>query len=202
MKFKLEEFLLPWERDDEGKKLEEPVEIDQEKLRKWVYGLMEDKEKAQERAKDLETEVATAKDDLTKLQQEHESDDQRRQREQAEREKDNEKLRKEATSSKRLEIALDVPGITAARAKVLARRLVGENDGEWQASAKEIVEDGFRLSEKKEGVVEETNEDDLTSTPRPSVRRSDGTVVTPPSNKKKSVAEELDAAGITGSNDW
>ena len=184
-KFKLEEFLLPWERDEKGNKLDEPKEIDVEQLRKWVYGIMEDRDKAEEKANDAATEVAQAKDALTELQREHENEEQRRAREEKEREQRYAKLEKEALERKKvetIEAAFKDQGITAERAKRLAKRIAADVDEkDWVAEATELVEDGFRISDKKaeereepgDDGTDEPNGDDLSIKPR--VRRSDGT---------------------------
>lgn len=203
-KFKLEEFLLPWERDDDGKKLDEPKEIDVEKLRKWVYGLLSDKETAVEERATAVTEKENAENNLKELQQKNETDDQRRQREQTERDRELEQLKADGIQRRKLDAiteAFEKDGITAAQAKKLAKRVSGD-EKDWIADAKELVEDGFKVGTTKtsteaggEGEVEET----LDSTPR--VMRNGRVVPPKDASKPKSVAEELDAAGI-GRTTW
>lgn len=201
-KFKLEEFLLPHEIDKEGKKLETPNELNVEKLRKWAYGLLEDKEKAQEARDTAVTERENAKLELKELRQANENDEQRRTREQAERDAELAKLTKDATERKKLDaLAEAFPDATAARIKKLAKRVTATEESEWVADAKELVEEGFKLNDKpqEQQIVEETG-DDLGSRPR--VVRSNGApVVTTDASKPRSVADELDAAGI-GRSGW
>ncbi len=210
-KFKLEDFLLPHEHDGEGKRLEEPKELDLEQLRKWVYGLLTDKEEAQEARDTAITERDQAKDQLAEVQREHENEDQRRKREEKEREDRYAKLEKEATERRKvekLEEAFKAEGITAERAKRLAKRIPADVDErDWVKEAKELVEDGFRISDKPAGQQQEQEHEEedpgseLDSLPRPNVRRSDGGTVVVPKGRGKSPAEELDAAGI-GRNGW
>ena len=202
-KFKLEEFLLPHEHDGEGKKLETPKELDIEALRKWVYGLLTDNEEAQE-ARDTaitEKENERKAHELEELRRKNESDEQRREREQKERDAEFEKLRKEGTERRKLDVlteAFEKEGITAAQAKKLAKRVQGD-EKDWVADAKELVADGFKVgtarAEKEEEREEES--DDLRGRPRARVRRSDGGVPEIQNDKgPKTVGDELTAAGI------
>lgn len=199
-KFKLEEFLLPWEIDADGKKLEEPKEIDVEQLRKYVYGLLEDKEKAQEARDIAATEKAQVQDQLNTVLQEHENDEQRRAREEKEREQRYAALEKDAQERKKLDaLAEAFPDATSARLKKLAKRVTGD-EKDWVADATELVEDGFKISDKPvEQQVTDDDGDDLSVTPR---ARRNGQVVVPEVKKtKQSPADELAAAGI-GGNHW
>ncbi len=207
MKVKLEEFLLPWEKDKDGKKLDEPGEIDVERLRKYVYGLLDDKEKAQAARDDAVAAKEGTDNELAELKRKNETDEQRREREQSEARAEVETLRKEAAERKKVEALEDHfkdQGITSARAKRLAKRIgpeVAEKD--WITEAEELVEDGFRISDKKadekpEGEKEETVETDETLAPFRRATRNGRTVVPDdPSRKPRTVGEELDAAGIT-----
>jgi hypothetical protein len=184
----LDKWLAPWEVDKDGKALETPADIDPVQLKKYLHGLLTDKERLQETVADKDAEIAQAKDQLAEVQRANENEEQRRQREaneaKAATEKENAELREKAQNADRLAIALAVPGISAARAAVLAKRLVGKDEKDWKASAAEIVEDGFRLAGKGEKVetgdeVVDDATDDLTSIPQ--VRRSGG--VPPPTTK-------------------
>lgn len=203
-KFTLEEFLLPHEMDKDGKKLEEPGEIDLDKHRKYVYGLLVDKEKAQE-ARDTAITERDSKDlELKELRQKNESDDERRAREEKDRESEIAELRKSELHRKKIEALEDAfPEATAARIKRLAKRVTGD-EKDWVSDAKELVEDGFKISDtkvEKSGDDPDGEDEDLRSKPR--VRRSDGTAVVTEDVKKgsKSVADEIDAAGI-GRSGW
>lgn len=201
-KFKLEEFLLPWEHDGKGKKLDEPNEIDVEQLRRYVYGLLTDKEEAQEARDTAVTEKENAENDLKELRQKNESDEERRAREAKERDAEIENLRKADAERRKIDaLAEAFPEATAARIKRLAKRVTGD-EKDWVADAKELVEDGFKISDKPAEdppADDDDSSDDLSSRPRP--RRSDGTPPKTADQKPKSVAEELDAAGI-GFGGW
>lgn len=187
---KFEDFLAPWERDKDGKKLDEPAEIDPVALKKHLYNLLSDKHRLQETVVDKDTEIAQAKDQLREAQTANENEEQRRTREAAEAktasDEANAALLERANAADKLEVALAVPGISAERARVLAKRLLGKDEKAWKASASEIVEDGFRLVGKGEQqqTVEETDDDtdDLTAVPR--ARRSGGTPPPTPTDSK------------------
>lgn len=207
-KKKLEEYLAPWEVDDEGNKLDEPQEIDPAKLKKYLLNILNDKEDLQERVQDKDVELANAKSDLDTLRREHEDEGQRRAREEKEREERYAKLEAEATQRRKIELIEDHfkdQGITSARAKRLAKRITATEESEWLTEADELVEDGFRVTdsvvETTSSELPEEQENDLLV--RPVVRRSDGTL--PPTLKKpvfKNAAEELAAGGVFDKGGW
>ena len=189
-----EKFLAPWEHDGDGKALAEPAEIDADKLKKYLYDLQSDKEKLQDDKKDVETELATAKDSLTAMQREKETEAERQARENKERDARYAALEARDRDRQKVEAIEDHfkdKGITGARAKRLAARVSGDDERAWLASADELVEDGFRLTEGKvETPVEEERNLDLEGRPRPV--RSDGTPATKATTgKPKTVSEEL-----------
>lgn len=203
-KIKLEDFLLPHEHEN-GKKLDEPKELDVEQLRKYVYGVLTDKEEAQEARDAALADKDTAVAELTTLQQKNETDEERRTREQAARDQEIADLKKRDIERAKVDALAEHfadKGITAARAKRLASRVTGEDEKAWIASADELVEDGFRIADKPaaDSETEETVETDETLVP---VVRRNGKIVTPPNPKgrAKSVADELDAAGL-GFTGW
>ena len=205
-KEKLEEFLLPWEKDKDGKKLDEPAEIDVERLRKYVYGVLGDKENAQAARDDAVVAKEGVENELATLKQANETADQRRERENAEATAELERLRKEGTERRKVEAieeAFKADGITLDRAKRLAKRIGDVDEKDWISEAKELVEDGFIIkpkSEKPEGENEEHEEEEPPEELVPFRRANrNGRVVAPedPSKKRKSVGDELDAAGIT-----
>lgn len=207
-KVKLEEFLLPWEKDEKGAKLETPAEIDVEKLRKYVYGLLGDKENAQAARDDAVAAKEGTDNELAELKRKNETDEQRREREKTEAQTELENLRREAGERKKVE-ALEEhfkdKGITSARAKRLAKRIgpeVAEKD--WITEAEELVEDGFRIADKVETKPETDDDGDDDNDPpeelvpvRRATRNGKQVVPEDPSRKKKTVGDELDAAGIT-----
>ncbi len=199
-KFKLEEFLLPHEHDGDGKKLEEPKELDVEQLRKWVYGILTDKEEAQEARDAAVADKDAATTALTELQKKVETDEERRVREQAERDKEIADLRKkdqDRAKVEAIEAHFEDKGITPARAKRLAARVTGDDEKAWLSSADELVEDGFRITEKPAAGEEEEQVEEPDELVRVTKATRNGKQVTPStSTKPRSVAEEIDAAGI------
>lgn len=204
-KIKLEDFLLPNEHKD-GKKLDEPAELDVEQLRKYVYGVLTDKEEAQETRDAALADKDTAEAALAVLQKKNETDDERRAREQAERDKEIADLKARDQERAKVDALADHfadKGITAARAKRLASRITGDDEKAWLASADELVEDGFRISDKPAGEEEELEQVE-TAELAPIVKSTrNGRTVVPPTGKgkAKNVSDELDAAGI-GPSGW
>lgn len=203
---KLEEVLLPHEVDKDGKKLETPGEVDVEAIRAWAHGLVV----AQEAAEDEKDQLVAAKqqsdDALTELQRKNETDEQRRAREQEQRDQELAELRK--TNQERAKVdaiaaAFEKEGITSAQARKLATRVKGDKETDWVQDARELVGDGFVVGEKKaadDGAGGgDGGNDDLSSQPR--VTRNGRVVPPKETGKAKSVAEELDAAGI-GNSGW
>jgi hypothetical protein len=194
-----EKFLAPWEIGEDDKPLDEPADIDPGKLKKFLYGLLSDKEKLQETVSDKDTEIAQVKDQLTTAQREKETADERRAREDKEREERFAAMEKREQERKKLEAIEDHfkdKGITTARAKRLAARVDGDDERSWLASADELVEDGFRISEgtqQQNQQTEEPEDTDLLGRPH-RVRRADGTFVqkTGDEKPKKSWAEQVD----------
>lgn len=207
-KKKLEEYLAPWEVDDQGNPLTEPEDIDPAKLKKYLLNLLNDKEDLQEKLSDKDVELANKVADLDTLRREHENEEDRRKREETEREQRYAQIEARDAERRKVE-ALEEhfadQGITAARAKRLAKRITATEERDWITEADELVEDGFRISDapvtKTTEVAEETG-DGSGLLVRP-VRRSDGslppTLVKP---KYNSVAEELEAGGVFNKGGW
>lgn len=197
----LEEWLAPWEKDKDGKKLDEPEDIDPGKIKKFLHGLLGDKFKLQEQVASAEAARTSLETTLTDLQRKNESDEQRREREDKER---NDRLAKaEAREKERAKVdaiadAFEEDGITPAQARKLASRVKGDDEEAWLKDAKELVEDGFKVGapKKQEIVDEEPQSDDLSVRPK-RVVRGDGSLSTERgTSKAKSAREELEAAGL------
>jgi len=193
-----EKFLAPWEHDGDGKALDEPAEVEPGKLKKFIYDLLSDKEKLGETVADKEAELANAQETLTTMQREKETEDERRAREDKEREERYAALEAEKVERDKVKAIskhFKEQGIEADRAERLAGRVTGKTEKDWISSAEELVEDGFRLSDKpaveQEREQEEEETDGLTSTPR-RVVRSDGKPPKTAKESTKSFAEELD----------
>ena len=199
---KLEEVLLPHEVDKDGKKLETPGEVDVEAIRAWALGLVNAEEELRETVADKDTELATAKDALTELQRQNENDEQRRAREQKERDAEFEQLRKrdqERSKVEAISAKFADKGITAEQAKRLAKRVGGDDEKAWLSDAEELVSDGFKVGTAPAKTGEGETEETPSTLPR--VVRTDGTPPIITTNKPKSIAEELDAAGV-GKGGW
>lgn len=193
-----EKFLAPWEIGEDDKPLDEPAEIDPEKLKKYLYNLLSDKEKEQEKVQDAETALAQKEEELTTVLREHETDTQRREREDRERQQRYEAMEKREQERAKLEFLenhFKDQGITTTRAKRLAARVVGDDEQAWATAAEELVEDGFRLSETPVPQPEEERTgDDLRIRPE-RLRRADGTPVREtgdPDKRRLSVKEQVD----------
>jgi hypothetical protein len=196
---KFEDWLAPWEVDGDGKKLDEPAEIDPARLKKHLYNLLSDKTRLQETVADKDTELAGKDEALKDLQRQHENEDQRREREQKEREKHFEALEKRDRERAKVDAIaehFEDQGITSAQARKLAKRVSGDDERAWIDDATELIDDGFKIGSKTSGTTDEVEvvEDDLTSRPIP--RRANGTVSEPKPNKKRSVREEMADAGL------
>lgn len=207
----LDEYLAPWEVNEKGEKLDEPAELDPERLKKYLHGLLSDKESLQGRVTAAETERDDAKTALTDLQRQVETDDERRAREDKEREERFEAMERRDRERAKFDALVEHfkdQGITADRARRLAKRVDGDDEKAWLESADELVEDGFRITDKAQTREveqdDDSGDDDGVSVRPKRVVRSDGQPVETTAsrkNKAKSVTEELDLAGI-GASAW
>lgn len=136
------DFKAPWEIDDKGVDIPEDEQvIDKERLKTYLFGLVSDKEKAQNARDAAIRERDTAKTDLDTLRREHESDEDRRQRELKEARDAAEESGKSTTELLRMRVALNQDGITAKQALALAARLTGSTEDELDADAKRFIAD-------------------------------------------------------------
>lgn len=137
---KFEEYKAPWEVDSDGNEIpEDKQEIDPGKLKKYLHGLLSDKDR-------LQTTVTTVTGERDELQtkfdaktREGESDDEAKQRE---HQKAIDAAKAEGSlPALKLEVALDIEGITPKQAKALAKRLTGTSREELEEDAEAIVEE-------------------------------------------------------------
>ncbi len=144
---KIEDWKAPWEKDlkdgDEAK-------IDPDQLKKYLHGLLSDKEKAQERLTEAGTELETFKTAATEAARKGESADAKRDRELAEANARADKAEKAASEVIRLRVAL-TKGLTESQAK----RLQGETEEELSADADDYLKDL-----KPAGEAEDDGDDD------------------------------------------
>lgn len=137
---KLEDWLAPWEKGEDGKALpEDEQKIDPAQLKKYLHGLLGDKDRLRGQldettaeAEQLQQKLADAKtpEELTKLQEENAR--LIKERDEAKNSKDP----KAELRSLKLEIALD-KGLT----KRQALRLVGETKEELEEDADELIKE-------------------------------------------------------------
>ncbi len=193
----LKTWLAPWEKDKDGKKLDTPAEIDPERLKKYLHGLLSDKEKTQEERDDVQAQLAQAEEALATVQRENETKEQTAAREAKEQQEKYDKLEKrnaERDKVDAIQAAFEAQGITATQARKLASRVKGDDEKAWVKDAKELVEDGFKVGTAKPAEQQEdlgnAVDEDLRARPVSAVR-SDGTPIVQPVGRKKSVAEEL-----------
>lgn len=141
-KLTLEDYKAPWEIDADGNDLpEDQHQIDPERLKKYLFGLLSDKESAVEARDKAQADLATANEALNAKTRQDESDEQRRAREAQERDTEIETLRTQARRSLALEVALSQDGITKAQAKTLAKVLQGTTEDELDANAKTLIDE-------------------------------------------------------------
>lgn len=130
---KLEDWKAPWEVDlKEGDDPKEAIDLD--KLKRYVHGVLGDKERTQAERDTIKTERDTLKAEKDAAARKDESDVDRLTRE---RDEALEKARKAGETSIetiRLQVALD-KGLT----KTQAKRLVGSTKEELEADADEIL---------------------------------------------------------------
>lgn len=193
---KLDDWLAPWEKDKDGKKLDEPTEIDAGRIKKYLHGLLSDKEKLQEDKEGAESDLAQVKEQLTTVQRENETKEQTAERQRKEQEKLLSDAQALIAGQKKLDVALSIPGITAERARVLARRINGDDEKALKADAEELVAEGFRIApvqEKADDGGDGGDDDDLSIRPH-QVRRTDGTPVKETGREKKTDAQIINEA--------
>lgn len=133
---KLDDWNAPWELDENGNVLaEEEQQLDPVKLKKYLHGLLTDKERLQTTV----TEVTTKRDELQGQIDEQarkgESDVERLQRELREANERADKAGQTSIETLKLRVAL-----RKGLSEVQAKRLVGTTEDELEADADELVE--------------------------------------------------------------
>lgn len=133
---KLEDFKAPWENHlKEGEDPNE-VEIDRDKLKRYIHGVLSDKEKAQEKVEEITTERDTLKTQLEEKAAEGESETDKLKRKLAAAEAKAKKAEEPDIEKLQLEVAVE-KGLT----KTQAKRLVGKNLEEMSADADELLKE-------------------------------------------------------------
>lgn len=136
---KLEDWKAPWEVNSDGTDIpEEDQQIDTAKLKRYLHGLLSDKERLQTTVTTVTEERDEYKAKADEAARKGESDDAK-----AQREYDEALAAAKAEGSLdalKLDVALDIEGITPAQAKALAGRLSGKSREELEEDAKAIVQ--------------------------------------------------------------
>lgn len=137
---KLEDWKAPWEVDAEGKEIAvEEQEIDQPRLKKYLYGLLGDKLKLQKdveetttRAEELEDKVAKAADpaQLTALQEEVVK---------TQKERDDAATAAKNNQGSALEVLKLRVALRKGLSETQAKRLLGTNEEELEQDAEELL---------------------------------------------------------------
>lgn len=133
---KLEDWLAPWETGIDGKALpEDEQKLDPTRLKKYLHGLLSDKERLQASVTTVTEERDTLKGKVDEFARKDESETERLKRELAEAQAKVSTSTEESAETRalRLEIALE-KGLSAVQAK----RLVGTTKEELEADADEI----------------------------------------------------------------
>lgn len=166
---KLEDWKAPWEVDADGKDIpEEDQKIDAAKLKKYLHGLLSDKnrfaaraDEASEKADELEKKLAEATDpkELEKLQGEV-----KKARDEAAAAKEE---AKKGANALKWEVALE-KGLT----KTQAKRLVGSTREELEADADELIAEFGTKGKGGKGDDEGEPDDDVHRGPRRNLHNS------------------------------
>ncbi len=170
---KLEEYKAPWEVDSTGADIsDEDQQVDKGKLKRYLHGLLSDKDRLQTTVTTVTGERDTLKIEVDKASRASEDDVAKVERE-----------RQEAiTAAKaegglpalKLDVALDVEGITAKQAKALAKSLSGQTREELVTHAEELVEVFGFVGKSTEGEEGEPAEEPRVVPGRPRVARANG----------------------------
>lgn len=170
---KLEDYKAPWEVNSEGADVPDDEQvIDKTKLKKYLHGLLSDKDRLQTTVTTVTGERDELQTKLTDAVKKTENDEQRQERE-----------RQEALDAAKasgglealkLDVALDIEGITPKQAKTLAKSLAGKDRAELVAHAESLVE-LFGIGKPKAN-EDEGHEEELQAAPtgRPRTPRAAG----------------------------
>lgn len=146
---KFEEYRAPWETE-----AGEDAEIDKAKLKKYIHGLLSDKERLQGQVTTLTEERDGLQGKVDEAARKDESDSERQAREAEERKARDEKAKGLESENLRLKVALQ-KGLSETQAK----RLIGTTEEELAADADELVKSfggQGKGGEEEEGVPSRT----------------------------------------------
>lgn len=168
---KLDDWLAPWETGQDGKALPaEEQKIDADRLKKYLHGLLSDKERLQATVTTVTEERDTLQSKVDEAAREGETETDRLKRELAEAQAKAGKSTEESAEQRalKLEVALE-KGLTLVQAK----RLVGGTKEELEADADELVKSfgGSGKAADEDGKGGDASEDDDAPLPRRQPRR-------------------------------
>lgn len=148
---KFEDYLAPWEVGDDGKPVpEDDQKIDTGRLKKYLHGLLGDKERLQTTVTEVTTERDELKSKVDEAARQGETETEKLKRELAEAQAKVNAKQEESAEMRalRLEVALE-KGLTATQAK----RLVGGSKEEMEQDADALLADfgGSGKGEEGEG---------------------------------------------------
>jgi hypothetical protein len=130
---KIEDWKAPWEVDlKEGDDPKEALDLD--KLKRYIHGVLGDKERLQDANATLTTEAKSLKDEKAAKEREGETTEARLTRERDEALKKAEEAGKTSVETLKLRVALE-KGLT----KTQVKRLVGTTEEELSADADELL---------------------------------------------------------------
>lgn len=172
-RFAVETYKAPWEVNAEGVDIpEDEQEVDTERLKKYLVGLLNDKEQATEARDAAQLELSEAQGKLEDKSRKDETDTERAARDAEARAQD----KQEAAAAKRealaLRVALKQKGISGEDAVELAEILKGDTEEELQEHAERLVKK-FKLGQAPAGDDDE-DDDEPTPATRPRRLRSPG----------------------------
>jgi len=148
-KLKFEDYRAPWETEAGGE-----TEIDKPKLKRYLFNLIQDKEKAQEREAEVTTERDALKKAADEKAREGESEVDRLKRENQELKAAAEKPKGPTVEELKYRVALE-KGLTAKQAK----RLQGTTEEELSADADDLLESWGGKSTPPDGDGDDDGDD-------------------------------------------
>lgn len=186
---KLDDWKAPWELDANKAPLPEDQQvIDKAKLKKYLHGLLSDKERLQTTVTDVTTERDTLKAEKAEKEREGETELQRITRERDEAKAAAQAASTQSTESLALEILSEKDGITIKDAKFLASRARGKDRAEVEKDIEQLVE-RFGVKAGGEGNQQTDPPNPLNGKPQPVLTPGDPTPGSTPTGAGKSIDE-------------
>lgn len=170
-----EDYKAPWEVDSSGNAIpEDEQQLDPALLKKKLYDVLTDRQRLVGERDTIQTELSQVKTDLDAARRKDEGADEKAKRE-AQEALDAAKA-EGGLEALKLDVALDIEGITPKQAKRLAKRLTGKTREELVEDANGLVED-FGLGGKTDNGTSDEDEGqapEATTASRPQRLRAGG----------------------------